>query len=222
MSLDSVSYTLALTPLHTSRHARGVQRQWTPAAYAMSAMESANGGGLTLTSFEALAAGRYGFQADMKAIASLWQPGSEANHNVRALLASTEEVVARTKTFCRWWQLWRPEARAGWTTLGRFKVGQLYLCAHLCMAVMAAALERLAPVLPVRDASHARQSLIGSAPCCPYAHHDLTFTGECCKAAPDTLLTCHMSSILPAAISATASKCKILCCRTSSGTFWST
>ena len=58
----------------------------------------------------------------MNAINSLWQPASEANYNVRALLGSTEEVVARTKTFCRWWQLWRPEARAGWTTLGRFKV----------------------------------------------------------------------------------------------------
>ncbi|CAK0744791.1 hypothetical protein CVIRNUC_001574 [Coccomyxa viridis] len=65
--------------------------------------------------------GRFGFQKDMGAIASLWRPESEANHNVRALLESTEEVVARTKTFMRWWQLWRPDVVAGWVTLGRFK-----------------------------------------------------------------------------------------------------
>ncbi len=58
----------------------------------------------------------------MNAINSLWHPASEANHNVRALLGSTEEVVERTKTFCRWFQLWRAEARHGWTILGRFKV----------------------------------------------------------------------------------------------------
>ena len=57
----------------------------------------------------------------MNAINSLWHPASEANHNVRALLGSTEEVVERTKTFCRWFQLWRAEARHGWTILGRFK-----------------------------------------------------------------------------------------------------
>ena len=93
-------------------------------------MKPAIGGGLPLNRFEILAAGRFGFQADMMAIASLWQPASEANHNVRALLASTEEVVARTKTFCRWWQLWRPEARAGWTTLGRFKVSRFHVIMH--------------------------------------------------------------------------------------------
>ena len=71
------------------------------------------------------AAGRFGFQKDMNAIASLYNPASEANHNVRALLGSTEEVVERTKTFCRWFQLWRAEARHGWTILGRFKVRPL-------------------------------------------------------------------------------------------------
>ena len=77
------------------------------------------------------AAGRFGFQKDMNAIASLWRPESEANHNVRALLESTEEVVARTKTFCRWWQLWRPDVRIGWVTLGRFKACSL-LCCSIC------------------------------------------------------------------------------------------
>ena len=76
------------------------------------------------------AAGRFGFQKDMNAINSLWHPASEANHNVRALLGSTEEVVARTKTFCRWFQLWRAEARHGWTILGRFKVRTLRRSAH--------------------------------------------------------------------------------------------
>ena len=76
------------------------------------------------------AAGRFGFQKDMNAINSLWHPASEANHNVRALLGSTEEVVARTKTFCRWFQLWRSEARHGWTILGRFKVRALCLPAQ--------------------------------------------------------------------------------------------
>ncbi len=71
------------------------------------------------------AAGRFGFQKDMNAINSLWHPASEANYNVRALLGSTEEVVERTKTFCRWFQLWRAEARHGWTILGRFKVRPL-------------------------------------------------------------------------------------------------
>lgn len=83
------------------------------------------------------AAGRFGFQKDMNAINSLWHPASEANHNVRALLGSTEEVVARTKTFCRWFQLWRADPRHGWTILGRFKARalrpspqrtRLYLC----------------------------------------------------------------------------------------------
>ena len=77
------------------------------------------------------AAGRFGFQKDMGAIASLWRPESEANHNVRALLESTEEVVARTKTFMRWWQLWRPDVVAGWVTLGRFKACFL-LCCSTC------------------------------------------------------------------------------------------
>lgn len=75
-----------------------------------------------LLSTACAAAGRFGFQKDMGAIASLGRPESEANYNVRALLESTEEVVARTKTFMRWWQLHRADVRAGWTTLGRFKV----------------------------------------------------------------------------------------------------
>ena len=84
-------------------------------------------------------AGRFGFQKDMGAIASLWRPQSEAGHNVRALLESTEEVVARTKTFMRWWQLWRPDVLAGWVTLGRFKARPLLCCslrhpsARFCM-----------------------------------------------------------------------------------------
>ncbi len=58
----------------------------------------------------------------MHAISSLWQPDSEHNLNVRALLDSTAEVVDRAKIYARWWRLWRSDVRAGWVAFGRYKV----------------------------------------------------------------------------------------------------
>ena len=58
----------------------------------------------------------------MHAISSLWQPESEDNLNVRALLDSTAEVVDRAKIYARWWRLWRADVRAGWVAFGRYKV----------------------------------------------------------------------------------------------------
>ncbi len=58
----------------------------------------------------------------MHAISSLWQPDSEDNLNVRALLDSTGEVVDRAKIYARWWRLWRADVRAGWVAFGRYKV----------------------------------------------------------------------------------------------------
>ena len=66
-------------------------------------------------------AGRFGFQRDMRAISSLWEPESEDNLNVRALLESTAEVVDRAKIYARWWRLWRADVRAGWVAFGRYK-----------------------------------------------------------------------------------------------------
>ena len=66
-------------------------------------------------------AGRFGFQRDMRAISSLWQPESEDNLNVRALLDSTAEVVDRAKIYARWWRLWRADVRSGWVAFGRYK-----------------------------------------------------------------------------------------------------
>ena len=70
----------------------------------------------------ACCAGRFGFQRDMRAISSLWEPESEDNLNVRALLDSTAEVVDRAKIYARWWRLWRADVRAGWVAFGRYKV----------------------------------------------------------------------------------------------------
>lgn len=58
----------------------------------------------------------------MHAIGSLWQPDSEDNRNVRALLDSTLEVVQRAQIYARWWRLWRTDVRAGWVAFGRYKV----------------------------------------------------------------------------------------------------
>lgn len=117
-----------------------------------------------------------------------------------------DPLLARTKTFCRWGQLWRPEARASWTTLGRFKVWQQHHSAsHLC-CLLVMRYRHGTPLAALRPAAHMHSStprLAGAA-------------------APDTLLTRHVSSTLPAAISASSSESKFLCCRTSSGTFWST
>ena len=117
-----------------------------------------------------------------------------------------DPLLARTKTFCRWWQLWRPEARAGWTALDCFKVWQQHHSAsHLfCLLVMRH--RHGTPLAASRPAAHMHSStprLAGAA-------------------APDTLLTRHLSSTLPATIFASASECKFLSCRSSSGTFWST
>lgn len=67
-------------------------------------------------------AGHFGFQRDMRAIDSLWEPGSEDNCNVRALLDSTAEVVQRARVYACWWHLWRADVRAGWVAFGRYKV----------------------------------------------------------------------------------------------------
>ena len=58
----------------------------------------------------------------MHAIGSLWEPDSEDNRNVRALLDSTLEVVQRAQIYARWWRLWRADVRAGWVAFGRYKV----------------------------------------------------------------------------------------------------
>ena len=69
----------------------------------------------------------------MRAISSLWEPESEDNLNVRALLDSTAEVVDRAKIYARWWRLWRADVRAGWIAFGRYKVsycaGQIWAAA---------------------------------------------------------------------------------------------
>lgn len=69
-----------------------------------------------------LDAGRFGFQKEMHALSSLKQPNAEENHNVQALLNSTQEIEDRYKIIWRWWRVWRPDVRAGWVVLGRFKV----------------------------------------------------------------------------------------------------
>ena len=69
-----------------------------------------------------LDAGRFGFQKEMNALSSLKQPNAEENHNVQALLNSTQEIEDRYKIIWRWWRVWRPDVRAGWVVLGRFKV----------------------------------------------------------------------------------------------------
>ena len=66
----------------------------------------------------------------MRAIASLWEPESEDNLNVRALLDSTAEVVDRAKIYARWWRLWRADVRAGWVAFGRYKVSHRAGHAH--------------------------------------------------------------------------------------------
>ncbi len=67
-------------------------------------------------------AGRFGFQKEMNALKSLKMPNAEENHNVQALLNSTQEIEDRYKIFWRWWRVWRADVRAGWVVLGRFKV----------------------------------------------------------------------------------------------------
>ena len=69
-----------------------------------------------------LDAGRFGFQKEMNALSSLKQPNAEENHNVQALLNSTQEIEDRYKIIWRWWRVWRPDVQAGWVVLGRFKV----------------------------------------------------------------------------------------------------
>ena len=69
-------------------------------------------------------AGRFGFQKEMNALKSLKMPNAEENHNVQALLNSTQEIEDRYKIFWRWWRVWRADVRAGWVVLGRFKVIQ--------------------------------------------------------------------------------------------------
>lgn len=69
-------------------------------------------------------AGRFGFQKEMNALKSLKMPNAEENHNVQALLNSTQEIEDRYKIFWRWWRVWRADVRAGWVVLGRFKVTQ--------------------------------------------------------------------------------------------------
>ena len=58
----------------------------------------------------------------MNALKSLKMPNAEENHNVQALLNSTQEIEDRYKIFWRWWRVWRADVRAGWVVLGRFKV----------------------------------------------------------------------------------------------------
>ncbi|CAL5224557.1 g7259 [Coccomyxa viridis] len=65
--------------------------------------------------------GRFGFQKEMNALKSLKMPNAEENHNVQALLNSTQEIEDRYKIFWRWWRVWRADVRAGWVVLGRFK-----------------------------------------------------------------------------------------------------
>ena len=118
--------------VHLNMFQRVLRHKERPRALnASSSVLAAQGPGEACNLTGHFATGRFGFQKDMGAIASLWRPESEANHNVRALLESTEEVVARTKTFMRWWQLWRPDVVAGWVTLGRFKA-RSPLCCSTC------------------------------------------------------------------------------------------
>jgi hypothetical protein len=77
-------------------------------------------------------AGRFGFQREMNALASLKDPSSEEGQNVAALLGSTHEIELRIQQINRWWRLWRADVRAGWLTLARFRVGALrwLACMH--------------------------------------------------------------------------------------------
>ncbi len=61
----------------------------------------------------------------MNALSSLRTPNAEENHNVQSLLNSTQEIEDRYKIIWRWWRVWRPDVRAGWVVLGRFKVTHL-------------------------------------------------------------------------------------------------
>lgn len=89
-------------------------------------------------------AGRFGFQKEMNALKSLKMPNAEENHNVQALLNSTQEIEDRYKIFWRWWRVWRADVRAGWVVLGRFKVTsaaprhaiQMRLCMRCCFACL--------------------------------------------------------------------------------------
>ena len=71
-------------------------------------------------------AGLFGFNMDMHALSSLYEPGSEDNLNVRSLLDSTAEICDRGRLYARWWRLWRADARAGWAAFGRFKVSDMH------------------------------------------------------------------------------------------------
>ena len=70
----------------------------------------------------ALRAGRFGFQKDMNALKSLRTPHAEENMDAVSLLNATQEIVDRFKIVWRWWRVWREDVRAGWVTIGRFKV----------------------------------------------------------------------------------------------------
>ena len=76
-----------------------------------------------LTLLPALRAGRFGFQKDMNALKSLRTPHAEENMDAVSLLNATQEIVDRFKIVWRWWRVWREDVRAGWVTIGRFKVG---------------------------------------------------------------------------------------------------
>ena len=67
-------------------------------------------------------AGRFGFQKDMNALKSLRTPHAEENMDAVSLLNATQEIVDRFKIVWRWWRVWREDVRAGWVTIGRFKV----------------------------------------------------------------------------------------------------
>ena len=67
-------------------------------------------------------AGRFGFQKDMNALRSLRSPHAEENMDAVSLLNATQEIGDRCKIVWRWWRGWRPDVRAGWITIGRFKV----------------------------------------------------------------------------------------------------
>ena len=75
-----------------------------------------------LTGLLALPAGRFGFQKDMNALKSLRTPHAEENMDAVSLLNATQEIVDRFKIVWRWWRVWREDVRAGWVTIGRFKV----------------------------------------------------------------------------------------------------
>lgn len=67
-------------------------------------------------------AGRFGFQKEMNALSSLQTGNAAEAEAVTSLLRSTHEIERRIQELYRWWRLWLPDVREGWSLLARWRV----------------------------------------------------------------------------------------------------